>query len=325
MEMMKHIILLALLAAIHLNNYAQGRTVTGVITDNRGVPIVGPTICQVNTTNCAVADRNGTFALQLKDDGEMRLKVECLGFNPVDVVLNETTVYPLKITITPMYLTEDLLRDEEKNNPANGIISLTSLNFHGIFTDFSRFGSSVGTYNTDLMKYFALAGPEIGVSFSNVYTGLGLGLGYNYRDKYDTITIDINTSEYYINFGYSIVSSTRLRLTPMVSLRWLRFRVQNYAEERRIPLSQYLEERDLDLRFNQAAAVAGINIDYLMYTNTHGAGDYWSLGLFGGYAMKLNSKPWIYSHGNRLITDDQINLKHFTFGLSATFYVTATK
>lgn len=323
--MMKHIIIFALLAAIPLNNQAQGRTVTGVINDNRGVPVVGPTICQVNTTNCTVADRNGAFTLQLKDDSEMRLKIECLGFKSVDVVLDETTVYPLKITITPMYLTEDFLRDEEKNNPPPGIVSVSTLNFHGIFTNFSRFGPSIGTYNTDLMKYFSLVGPEIGVSFPNMYTGLGIGLGYNYRDKYDTLTIDINTSEYYVNFGYSIVSSTRIRLTPLISLRWLRFRVQNYAEERRIPLSRYLEERDLDLRFNQAALVAGVNIDYLMYTDTHGAGDYWSLGLFGGYALKLNSKPWIYSRGNRIITDDQIKLEHFTFGLSATFYVTAAK
>jgi len=325
MEMMKRIALLILLTSIHLITRAQGSMVTGVITDNRGVPIVGPTICQVNTSNCTIADRNGTFTLQLRDEGDKSLKIECLGFKTVVVGLDESTVYPLKITITPMYLTEDLLKEEDNNNSSGDIMSLSSFNFHGIFTDFSRFGNAIGTYNTNLMKYFALVGPEIGVSVSGIYTGLGLGLGYNYKDKYDTLVVDLNTSEYYIDFGYSIIHSARIRLTPLVSVRWLRFRLQNYSDERKISLNQYLEERDLDLRFNQAVAVAGINLDYLVYTDTHGVGDYWSLGLFGGYAVKLNSKPWVYSRGNRIMTDDQIILKHFTFGLSATFYVTGTK
>jgi hypothetical protein len=323
MEMMKRILLLTLLAAIHLNNYAQGRTVTGVITDNRGVPIVGPTICQINTSNCTVAGMNGSFTLQLSEEGEMSLKVECLGFNPVVVALDETTVYPLKITLTPMYLPGEMFSEKVKNNPANGIVSMSSLNLHGVFTDFSQFGPSIGTYNTDLMKYFTLVGPELGVAFSNIYTGLGMGLGYDYRDEYDTLMIDLNTSEYFINFGYSIVNSHRIRLTPLVSLRWLRFRLLNYSDERKISMTRYLEERDLDLRFNQAVAVAGLNLDYLMYTDIHGAGDYWSLGAFGGYAMKLNRKPWIYSRGNRIMTDDQIDLTHLTFGMSITFYISA--
>jgi hypothetical protein len=310
MEMMKRAILLILLAAIHLSNYAQGRTVTGLITDNRGVPIVGPTICQVNTSNCTVADRNGTFKLQLREDSDMNLKIECLGFNPVNVNIDES-----------MYIPTDTFSDDESNNPANSIVSKSSLNYHAIFTDFGGFGSSIGTYNTDLMSYFALIGPELGVSVSGLYTGLGIGLGYNYRDGYDTLVIDMNTTSYYINIGYSIINSPRIRLTPLVSLRWLRFRVLNYSNERKISMNQYLDERDLDLRFNQMVAVAGINIDYLIYTDTHGAGDYWSVGAFGGYLMKINQKPWIYSRGNRILTDDQIGMKHFTFGLSVTFYM----
>jgi hypothetical protein len=299
--------------------------VTGLITDNRGVPITGPTVCQANTPNCTVADINGTFTLQLKKEGNMSIKVECLGFKPVEIAIDETTVFPLKITLTPMYNAEDMLSDVENNTAAKGIISISSLNIHCIFTDFSRFGPSIGTYNTDLMKFFALVGPEIGVSFSNIYTGLGIGLGYNYNDKYDTLAVDLKTSEYYINFGYSIVSSPSIRLTPMVSLRWLRFRVMNYSDERRISMNQYLDERDLDLRFNQAAAVAGINFDYLMYTDTFGAGDYWSFGAFGGFAMKLNRKPWIYSMGNRIMTDDQMIMKHLTFGVSIALYISASE
>jgi hypothetical protein len=324
MEMIKRVIVLSVLTVIPVILSAQGRIVTGMITDTRGVPIVGPTVCQVNTSNCTTADRNGTFHLLLQDNGEKSLKVECLGFNPVEVVLDESTVYPLKITLTPMYIPGDMFSDYG-NKGVYGITALSSLNIDAFFTDFTQFSSSIGSYNTDLMYYFAVAGPEFGVCFSKFYTGLGMSLGYNYRDKYDTLVIDLNTTSYYLTLGYDIISSKRVRVTPMVYLRWLRFRLLNYANERKITLSQYIDERDLDLRFNQALAVAGLDFEYLIYTKIPGGGDYWSLGMFGGYAMKINQKPLVYSRGNRIMTEDRIGLKHLTFGLSVTFYTSGTK
>ncbi len=319
MEVMKRLVLICLLIAAAIQLSAQGTIINGTITDQRGVPIVGPTVCQVNTSNCTMADRNGIFHLLLEPDKEMSLNVKCLGFNPVELTLDETTVYPLKITLTPIYVPPD-----DTNSDFNSHLAMrSSFNLDALFTDFNQFSSILGSYNTDVMDYFAVIGPELGGSFSRFYAGFGLGMGYSYKDDIDTLVVDLNNTSFNLKLGYDLVNSPRIRLTPLVSLRWLRFRLLNYSNEKKISLSQYLEERDLDLRFNQTIAVAGINLEYLMYNGAYYSSSYWSVGLFGGYAMKLNQKPWIYSRGNRLMTENEIGLKHLTYGISLSFYGSA--
>ncbi len=324
MELGKQTFLTLLLAAtLSVAMKAQETLVTGMIKDTRNVPIVGATICQVNTANCTAADRNGIFHLLLPEGKRSNLKVECLGFNPVEVVIDETTTFPLNISLTPMYITGETYGDEPYSGRNNMVVVRSSMTLDAVFSDFNEFAPLLGSYNTEVMDYFSVAGPELGASFSGVYFGLGLGLGYGYRDNNDTLIINLNNTAYKINLGFDLVSTSRLRITPMVSLRWLRYRLLNYSGERKISLTSYLDERDLDLRFNQAIAVAGLNIEYLMYSQVFGQGDYWSVGLFGGYATKINHSPWIYSRGNRLLTDNSINLKPLTIGFSISFYIIA--
>ncbi len=299
---------------------AQGILITGVIQDQKGVPIVGATVCQVATTNCTAADRNGIFHLLPEEGKEMNLQVSCLGFNPVEVVITESTSFPLNITLTPMYIPGEIFGEESYADRDNSPIVRSSLSLEAIFSDFAEFSTILGNYNTDVMDYFSAAGPEFGASISRVYFGFGLGMGYSYKDDHDTLSINLNNTAYKINLGFDLVNTGRIRITPLVSVRWLRYRLQNYAGDRKISLASYLEERDLDLRFNQTTAVAGLNIEYLIYSKTYIKSDYWSVGLFGGYATKLNRKPWVYSRGNRIITDEKINLKPLTFGISISYY-----
>ena len=46
----------------------------------------------------------------------------------------------------------------------------------------------------------------------------------------------------------------------------------------------------------------------------------WQVGIYGGYAVKVNRKPWIWSDGNRITTDNEIRLKPFTAGISVSFH-----
>jgi hypothetical protein len=320
MELAKRLATIVLLASLSLVAGAQGTVVTGIIRDDRAVPIVGATVCQVNTSNCTAADMNGIFHLLLEQGKEMNLQVECLGFNPVEVVIDESTAYPLKITLTPAYVPDALFPDDSYSDLSNGVIMRSSLIMDVIFTDFAQFTPSLGSHNTDLMKSFAVIGPELGASFSRVYLGLGIGMGYNYKDDTDTLTVDLKNSSYKLNFGFDLVSSQRIRLTPLISLRWLRYRLMNYPGDRKITLTRYLEERDIELRFNQTVAVAGLNMEYIMYSGLRGSSDYWSFGVAGGYATKLNRTPWVYSRGNRVMTDNMIGLDPLTFSITISHY-----
>ena len=316
----KLIVATLILAAMQLTAMAQGTLVSGVVRDNRDVPIVGATVCQISTTNCTTSDRNGLFQVLFEQDKGMRLLVECLGFNPVEVIIDESTVYPLTVNLTPMYLPDEGFVDDEYGNFQGGVIMRSALTLNALFTDYSEFTPYIGSYNTDLMRFFSVAGPELGASFARVYFGIGFGMGYGNKDDNDTLAIDISNTSYNLTIGYDLISSRRIRLTPTVTARWLRCRLQNYPGERKIPLTTYLDERDIDIRFNQAIAVAGLNLEYLMYSGTAGKGDYWSVGLSGGYAIRINQSPWVYSRGNRLITDRRIDLSPVAVSLSISYY-----
>jgi hypothetical protein len=228
-------------------------------------------------------------------------------------------------TVQPGYSQDTIsLPDFEKNSlqtkhPHFLIRSSLPLEFY--FTDFNDFSSLIGSYNTDLMDLFVVAGPEIGCSFSGVYTGLSLEFGYDYSDDHDSLIVSLFVTAFGLNLGYDIIDSPALRLTPMLSLRWLRFRLLNYDNDRKIPLSQYLEERNLDMRFNQLTLTTGMNLDYKFYYDNANKDRYWSVGLYGGYLFKLSKSPWLYSYGNRLTTDRVIDIGHFAFGISVSFFV----
>ncbi|MRR19641.1 hypothetical protein EG827_05560 [bacterium] len=320
MEREKRIFTLLLSWVLSLTAAAQGTVVTGVVQDNRQVPVTGVRVCQVRTSNCTVADRDGIFHLLLEPGKEMGLQVECLGFNPVEVVIDETTTYPLKVTLTPMYVPEDLYTEDSFSRGAKLSVMRSALSMDFVFTDFAEFTSELGSYNTDVMDYFAVIGPELGAIVKGVYFGFGMGFGYSYEDDYDSLVVDLNNTLYKFSLGYDLVSSQRIRLAPILSVKWLRYRLMNYPDENKITLTSYLEERDLDLRFNQTIAVAGLDIEYLMSTGKNGRSDYWSIGVEGGYAMRLNKTPWVYSKGNRLTTDNQIGLDQLAFGLSISYY-----
>jgi hypothetical protein len=320
MRMAPRFLALTLLTAVSLGAAAQGTVVTGIIKDNRDVPIGGATACQVSTANCTAADLNGIFHLLLEPGRDMSLKIECLGFNPVEVVIDESTDYPLTINLTPIYIPDELFPDDSYSDRKNKVIMRSSLTMDAVFSDFEEFAPALGSHNTDLMRYFAVIGPELGASFSGVYFGLGIGMGYSYQDDLDTISVDLNNTLYRLTLGYDLVNSRRIRITPLLSARWLRYRLMNYPGDRKISLTRYLDERDVDLRFNQTIAVAGLNLEYLMYSGIQGHGDYWSFGVAGGYAVKLNRTPWIYSRGNRVMTDNSIGLNPLTFSLTVSWY-----
>lgn len=311
---------LLLFAALSLQASSQGTSVTGTVTDHRGVSIVGVRVCQTGSANCTATDISGMFHLVMVPEIESRLTVTCPGFTTADVEIDESTEFPVKVTLIPMYLEAEKWEDETELIPEANVITRSSIGFDAILTDFSEFTALLGSHNTEAMDYFAVTGPEIGASFPRFYTGFGIGMGYTYKEDYDTLVVDLKNTLFKFSFGYDLISSRRIRMTPIVSLRLMKSRLRNYPGERKVPLEEYLLKKETDLRFNQAMAVAGLNLEYLMYSGNRGMSDYWSVGLFGGYAVKLNRKPWIRSDGNRITTDSAIRLNPLTAGISISYY-----
>ncbi len=311
---------LLLLAALPMQASSQGMSVTGTVSDHRNVSIVGVRVCQTGSANCTATDISGMFHLVLVPEIESKLTVTCPGFITREVEIDETTELPVKVTLIPLYLEAETWADETELTPEAKVITRSSIGFDAILTDFSEFTGLLGSHNTEAMDYFAVTGPEMGASFPRFYTGFGIGMGYNYKEDYDTLVVDLKNTLFKLTLGYDIISSRRIRMTPMISLRLMKSRLRNYPGERKVPLEEYLLKKETDLRFNQAMAVAGLNLEYLMYSGNRGMSDYWSVGIFGGYAVKLNRVPWIRSDGNRITTDSAIRLNPLTAGISISYY-----
>lgn len=77
----------------------QKKSITGRVTDNEGVPIIGANIVEVGTTNGTVTDMDGNFTLSVEDDAVLQIsyigyltqEINTAGRTNIDIVLQEDT------------------------------------------------------------------------------------------------------------------------------------------------------------------------------------------------------------------------------------------
>jgi hypothetical protein len=192
-----------------------------------------------------------------------------------------------------------------------------------IENDFSQFSNPLGEYNINLMnKPYSIFSWELATSYNRLQAGLIYGLS-NFEDNgHDSLDIELNTSQYGLSLGYKIIDNKRIILMSKIALKWYRYRLINSDKDREISLNKYITERDLDIRFNQTTGFFGTSLAYKIYKyNYLVSNDYWTIGLYGGYLLKLNDYPWIYSKKNRLQSENKIDMKNFNFGFAISFNI----
>ncbi|MEA4850038.1 MAG: hypothetical protein VB126_01095 [Paludibacter sp.] len=173
--------------------------------------------------------------------------------------------------------------------------------------NFNDFESALNSYNTELLNrtntplLWGIAG-----NLKHYTLGLQFGTLNQVESNHDSLKIKLNKTIYGINFGYNLIDNKRWVISPLVSFKWYRYRLLNSSINYEIPLTDYLQNRDLDIRINQAICVTGINIAYKSYKYSILPCDFWTVGLQGGYPIKLHDKPLVFSKQNRLTSDYKI-------------------
>jgi len=188
--------------------------------------------------------------------------------------------------------------------------------------DFNDFESALNSYNTELLNrrntplLWGIAG-----NLKHYTLGLQYGTLNQEGNNHDTLKIKLNKTIYGINFGYNLIDNKRWVISPLVSFKWYRYRLLNSSINDEIPLTDYLLNRDLDIRINQAICITGINIAYKSYKYSILPCDFWTVGLQGGYPFKLHDKPLVFSKQNRLTSDYKIDSGRYylTFYFSLNF------
>lgn len=313
---MTRFLLIGLLFIVQFSSFGQIGMITGRIYDIYGSPLYGALICQAGIENCTYSDDSGEFHIEINDLYEKSINVTIVGYQPQNVSKLDTVTGVIKIVLydhnfMPLYPEAEF---------SYGFFA--SLQVDLIFNDFGDFRPLLKDYNVDYMNESnGIAGVELAGLINRYYMGLSFGYANDEINDHDSLDIEFNSSLYGLHFGYNLLDSRRILLTPKVAVKWNRYRLLNNNNSRTIPLEQYINEREIDLRFNQMTGFVGINLAYKAYANNLLQTDFWSFGIYGGYVFKLHDKPWIYSRGTRLSSSSRIGMENYNFGVHCSFHI----
>ena len=131
--MRKYLITIALLLITVLQVSAQ-KTVTGLVTDNKGEPLLGVTVSVKNGKQNAVTDINGKYSIRLDDEGAI-LVFRYLGMEPYQAVVKGQTTVNVKLNEQTTQLAETVVvstgyqrLSRERSTAAFGFVDSTKLN-----------------------------------------------------------------------------------------------------------------------------------------------------------------------------------------------------
>lgn len=301
--------------------FAQEKVITGKVTDNIGKPLAGVLICQINSINCTSTDHNGLFHLLIDEKHFPQLEFECIGYQTLTISNLDTISGLLKVKLPVDTLFNKFYYEiYPKRKLKYGFISFIQADL--IFNDFGDFRPLLKDYNIDLMnKSSGIFSVELAGTYKRYYAGFNLGWANDCDYKHDSLDIIFNTTQYGLHFGYNLINSKRLLFTPKVAIKWNRYRLLNNDKNKSITIGQYISERDLDIRFNQMIGFVGLNLSYKIYNFNLFSADYWTFGVYGGYAFKLHDNPWIYSRGNRLRSSEKIKIENYNIGVLFSFNI----
>lgn len=304
---------------------AQEKVITGKVMDSSGEALIGVAIYQVNSFDCAHTDPDGFFHLLMDEQYPSQLEIRLVGYHPVFISNADTISDLLRVKMIADSSSDNhFFQKNQESYPKQrlkyGFISFLQVDF--IFNDFEDFRSVLKDYNVDLMnKSSGIFSIELAGTYKKYYAGLNVGWATDGDYKHDSLEIEFNTTQYGLHFGYNLLNSKRILFTPKVAVKWNRYRLLNNAKERRIPIEQYVSERDVDLRFNQVTGFIGFNLSYKLKNFYFLSTEYWTFGVYGGYAFKLNDNPWIYSRGNRLTSGGKIRVENYNIGIHFSFNI----
>ncbi|MFZ4740193.1 MAG: hypothetical protein ACOYLE_03430 [Bacteroidales bacterium] len=320
--------LILFLFFLQLSAFAQDNIIIGKVIDFLGKPVTDAVVCQAKSDNCASTDVNGLFHLLLNEKCIKKLIVSNGEDQTLEILRLDTirglitinlpeTMYPKKYLI-PKYYNNYLENKSDnyytENKHKFALIPLLQIDF--IFNDFNSFKPFLNDYNVDFMnKSIAIISFELAATYKNYYAGFNVGFSHNTDYKHDSLDIVFNSTQYGLHFGYNLLNTKRIFFTPEVAIKWNKYRLLNYNKEKDIPMAQYVAERDLNIRFNQLTGYAGFNLAYKMYNYKFLSIDYWTVGIYAGYAFKFTEQPWIYSKGNRLRSNEKIGMGNYNFGI----------
>ena len=315
---------------IHLTVFSQ-KIISGKVVDTNGEPLKWAQIRKDNSGSYQMVKRNGEFRILKPTKQGRTMSISKNGYKTVNIGSIDTISHPITI-VMKNFLYEQPWRYTNKDLFPFFTISIQA---DILRPSFNNFESLLGKVNVD-----SLGSGSLGLEYAFVYRrflfALNHGHYFHNNVKLDsTLKGDYRTFSLGSHFGYNVINSKRFMITPKIGIKWYRYRMINYDSSRKIPMEQYITNKDLDIRFNHLIGFTGVSCNYKFYGDNPDYDNFrnenyyyhkspqitWSIGFYGGYAFKLNDKPWVYSNHNRLITDQKIKFNNFNLGVTVSLFI----
>lgn len=202
--------------------------------------------------------------------------------------------------------------DYRKPQPHNGCTF--ALKGEYLRLDYSKYIPLLGSYNDSINDVDGTGQLETGYLFKRHY--ISIGYGWSSRE-FQTDSLDgyFNNNIYTLNYGYNVLNTWRFTVRPTVAFKFNHSRLLNTEKGGDEFLSEYLKNRDLDIRFNQPVGYAGLDVSYNVYGHKqYNLSSYWKFGIYAGYAFKIVPAPIVRSQKTRLHHVPELGLDQVCFG-----------
>lgn len=144
---------------------------------------------------------------------------------------------------------------------------------------------------------------------NRLFYGASYSYTINNEAKTQKLKSKLNQSSLAIKFGYNLITTKSVALSPYLGLRYFRFRSKISPRDRKIKLEEYMGEPNIDLRIMQYAATAGTNLTVFIDKT-------WSASIYGAFIQKMHQYPVIKSASNRINDKISSPIGDFVIGLS---------
>ncbi len=297
----------------------QNDTIRGTVTDESGYTIEHAKITQ-DESHYTYSGLYGTFTLPLNPEYAKSIEITHPLYDTKIINRLDTLSGNLKIslkTARPRH-TKLAFREEEVDSiDRQGWESVQiSEKFAAEFFSvrFDAFENYLGTNNIDILnKKISFAYSEIGLSKSSIYYAIHYGYGSSENNDLDSIAVEASIHHYGFLWG-KIKDFKYFQIAPEFGLDLNRWRLQNFDKNKLVTMQQYLQHKELDLRFNQFNAFAGLNLTIKFSQTEHG---FMGINFYARYVLPI-SKPIIYTAQSRIINDNRLSFYPFSFGFGLT-------
>lgn len=210
--------------------------------------------------------------------------------------------------------TEDQLKGKE--DPLIELHSGLLIDVNPVY--FRSFQNVVGFDNLELLDQSIVNfGLEGGFTINRWQVSMQLGFMKQYNTDLDSLHLSVGTIFSAFELGYKIIDGRRIYVIPKLGVRWHRYRLLNSNKEYAIDIDRHLEDRDLDLRFNQGLGSLGLRVGYKIY-DSYNANKYftnYSVGFYAAHSFKLHDRPGVYSRRNELRTEGKLHYDQYIVGI----------